>query len=140
MLLFILNGYYSMGLRGSETILVVDDDPGILDLLGELLKPLGYNVITVASGEEALEMTALHSDKIDLLLTDVVLPGIKGQELAKQVLHRCPGVNVLFMSGLLCPSMAHHDEGQQFEAFVRKPFSPNELLRKMRKVLDQQVN
>lgn len=129
-----------MRLRGSETILVVDDDPEILDVLEELLKPLGYNVITVASGEEALEMTALHPDKIDLLLTDVVLPGIKGQELAKQMLLNCPGVNVLFMSGLLCPSMAHHDTGQHFEAFLRKPFSPNELLRKMRKVLDQQVN
>ena len=129
-----------MRLRGSETILVVDDDPEILELLEELLKPLGYNVITVASGEEALEMTALHMDKIDLLLTDVVLPGIKGQELAKQVLHSCPGVYVLFMSGILCPSMAHNDVGQHFEAFVRKPFSPNELLRKMRKVLDQQVH
>ena len=113
-----------MRLRGSETILIVDDDPGILDLLEELLIPLGYKVFTASSGEEALEMSALHPDNIDLLLTDVVLPGIKGQELAQQVLRSYPDVNVLFMSGLLCPSMAHNNAGQQFEAFIRKPFSP----------------
>lgn len=125
-----------MRLRGSETVLAVDDDPTMLDLLEEVLRPLGYNVLSAASGEEALQMAAEHQNEIDLLLTDVVLPGIKGQDLAKQLLHRCPGVNVLFMSGYLCPSMAHTDSEQGFEAFIQKPFSPNALLRKIRKLLD----
>lgn len=124
-----------MRLSGSETILAVDDDPIVLDLLEETLKPLGYKVLSAASGEEALEKAATYKDKIDLLLTDVVLPGIKGQELAQHVLHSCPDVNVLFMSGYLCPSMAHGNSTEQFDAFIQKPFSPNTLLRKMRKLL-----
>jgi len=81
-------------------------------------------------------MAASHQNKIDLLLTDVMLPGIKGQELAKELLHSCPDVNVLFMSGYLCPSMAYSGSDQRFEAFIQKPFAPNTLLRKIRKLLD----
>ncbi len=125
-----------MRLSGSETVLAVDDDQTMLDLLEEVLSPLGYNVLSASSGEEALEVASEHQDEIDLLLTDVILPGIKGQDLAKQLLNRCPGVNVLFMSGYLCPSMAHNDSDQGFEAFIQKPFSPNALLRKIRKLLD----
>ena len=124
-----------MRLSGSETVLAVDDDLNMLDLLEEVLWPLGYNVLAADSGEKAIEIAAIHQDKIDLLLTDVVLPGIKGQELAKQLLSSCPDVNVLFMSGYLCPSMAHNDGEQRFEAFIRKPFSRNALLRKIRKLL-----
>ena len=125
-----------MRLSGSETVLAVDDDPTMLELLEELLTPMGYQVLSAASGEEALEMMASQERKIDLLLTDVMLPGIKGQDLAKQLLHNCPDVNVLFMSGYLCPSMAHKGSKQRFEAFIQKPFAPNSLLRKMRKLLD----
>ena len=125
-----------MRLSGSETVLAVDDDPTMLELLEELLTPMGYQVLSAASGEEALEMMASQERKIDLLLTDVMLPGIKGQDLAKQLLHNCPDVNVLFMSGYLCPSMAHKGSEQRFEAFIQKPFAPNSLLRKMRKLLD----
>ena len=125
-----------MRLSGSETVLAVDDDPDMLELVEEVLTPLGYKVLSAANGEEALEMVTSQQEKIDLLLTDVVLPGIKGQELAKQLLVNCPDVNVLFMSGYLCPSMGHSDSGQRFEAFIQKPFAPNSLLRKMRNLLD----
>ena len=124
-----------MRLRGLETVLAVDDDPGMLEFLLEVLSPLGYNVLAAESGERAIEIAAAHRDQIDLLLTDVVLPGIKGQELAAQLLESCPNVNVLFMSGYLCPSMAHKSRGQGSEAFIRKPFTINALLRKMRTVL-----
>jgi two-component system cell cycle sensor histidine kinase/response regulator CckA len=125
-----------MRLSGSETVLAVDDDPTMLELVEEVLTPLGYKVLFAASGEEALELMASKQEKIDLLLTDVVLPGIKGQDLAKQLLVNCPDINVLFMSGYLCPSMAHSNSEQRFEAFIQKPFAPNSLLRKMRKLLD----
>ena len=125
-----------MRLRGSETVLAVDDDPVILELLVELLTPLGYRVFSAASGEEALEMSASQQERIDLLLIDVVLPGINGQDLAKKLLINRPDANVLFMSGYLCPSMAHSVSDPRFEAFIQKPFAPNSLLRKMRKLLD----
>ena len=125
-----------MRLRGSETVLAVDDDPYMLNLVEEVLKGQGYKVLSAASGEEALTVASLHQDRIDLLLTDVMLPGIKGQELAKKLLHSCPDVNVLFMSGYLCPSMAHGDSDHNFEAFIQKPFAPKALLWKIRKLLD----
>jgi two-component system cell cycle sensor histidine kinase/response regulator CckA len=127
-----------MRLSGSETVLAVDDDPVMLELVEQVLRPLGYKVLFASSGEEALKVAASHQEeKIDLLLTDVILPGIKGQELAKQLLDSsCPDVNVLFMSGYICPSMAHNDSGQGFEGFIQKPFAPKSLLRKMRKLLD----
>jgi DNA-binding NtrC family response regulator len=88
------------------------------------------------SGEQALEIAASRQDKIDLLLTDIMLPGIKGQELAKQMITTSPEVNVLFMSGYLCPSMACSEKEKGFEAFLQKPFTPSAMLRKIRKLLD----
>ena len=125
-----------MRLSGSETILAVDDDPAMLELVGEVLTPLGYNVLFAATGEEALQVAQTGMEKIDLLLTDVVLPGIKGQELAEKILTSDPNVCVLFMSGYLCPSMAYDESEKKVEAFVQKPFAPNTLVRKMRKLLD----
>jgi len=126
-----------MRLSGSETVLAVDDDPVMLELVRGVLKPFGYNVLFASSGEEALKVAAsLKEEKIDLLLTDVILPGIKGQELAKQLLDSYPDVNVLFMSGYICPSMAHNSSEQRFEGFIQKPFAPKSLLRKMRRLLD----
>ena len=125
-----------MRLSGSETVLAVDDDPIMLELVEKVLTPLGYKVLFAASGEEALEVAASREEKIDLLSTDVILPGIKGHDLAKQLLINCPEVNVLFMSGCLCPSMAHNNSEQRFEGFIQKPFAPKSLLRKMRKLLD----
>ncbi len=74
-----------MRLSGSETILAVDDDPAMLELVGEVLTPLGYNVLFAATGEEALQMSEIGSGKIDLLLTDVVLPGGKIYHLQRKV-------------------------------------------------------
>jgi CheY-like chemotaxis protein len=125
-----------MRLSGTETILAVDDDPAMLELVGEVLTPLGYNVLFAATGEEALQLAETRPEKIDLLLTDVVLPGIQGQELAEKILSSTPYVSVLFMSGYLCPSMAYDESQKKVEAFVQKPFAPNTLVRKMRKLLD----
>ena len=116
--------------------MAVDDDPTMLDLLQEVLKPQGYEVLSAANGEEALAMAVSHRNRIDLLLTDVVLPGMKGQDLARQLTSMCPEVNVLFMSGYLCPSMAIQNSKKRYDAFIQKPFSPNELLRKIRKLMD----
>ena len=125
-----------MRISGSETVLAADDDPGLLGMLQEFLAPQGYRVFTATSGEEALQIASSQREKIDLLLTDVVLPGIKGQDLAREVQVQCPDVNVLFMSGYLCPAMAHKDSDKQPEAFIQKPFTFHSLLRKIRNLLD----
>lgn len=125
-----------MRLSGSETILAVDDDPGLLNLIAKALQPHGYTVLMAPNGEQALQIAVSHQDAIDLLLTDVVLPGIKGQELARQMIDLCPKINVLFMSGTLCPSMAHRTADRGFEAFLQKPFTESAMLRKIRRLLD----
>jgi len=125
-----------MRLSGSETVLAVDDDPDLLELLKEVLIPQGYKVLIASNGEEALKMTASQQEKIDLLLTDVILPGIKGQELAKELQALSPDLNVLFMSGYLCPSMANSTPDKKCEAFIQKPFTFNSLLRKIRSLLN----
>ena len=132
-----LNQYnHLMTKTSSETILVVDDDRNTLKLITKILSPRGYQLLTATSGEEALKLAGTENTDIDLLLTDVVLPEMNGRDLAHEFLAICPRIKVLFMSGLLCPSVAHQDVPDSEKAFVRKPFTANSLISKLRKVLD----
>ena len=124
-----------MGKKGTETVLVVDDDPLALDLIELMLTPLGYKVLLASSGEEALQVAESREEKIDLLLTDMILTGITGLDLVRQFVNRYPKTKVMFMSGFICPSMAHQDVALSEKAFVLKPFTTNTLARKMRAVL-----
>ena len=120
--------------KESATVLVVDDDPIILDLVKEQISVYGYQPILASSGEEALQV-ASQKTKIDLLLTDIMMPGINGIDLAKQFISLYPETKVLFMSGFICPSIAHSvsvDEG----FFLQKPFLTNTLIARMRNVLE----
>jgi CheY-like chemotaxis protein len=125
-----------MGKKGNETVLVVDDDSLALDLIELMLAPLGYRVLMATSGEEALEMAANNGGKIDLLLTDIMMPGLTGLDLVKQFIKKYPTTKILFMSGYLCPSVAHHGLAFSEKAFVLKPFTTNTLTKKMRSVLE----
>ena len=125
-----------MRVKGTETILAVDDDPIMLELLEDVLVPLGYRVISAATGEEAIQLTSESDEMIDLRLVDVFLPGIMGQELAVKLKNARPHMNILFMSGYMCPSMAREEKSEGVEAFIQKPFAPNSLLRKLRQLLD----
>jgi two-component system cell cycle sensor histidine kinase/response regulator CckA len=120
---------------GSETILVVDDDHNTLKLITKILSPRGYQLLTATSGEAALELATTGASDIHLLLTDVVLPEMNGRDLAHEFLTICPRAKVLFMSGYLCPSVAHQDVPDSEKAFVRKPFTAKSLISKLRKVL-----
>lgn len=119
---------------GSETILVVDDESNTREFIESVLMPLGYNVVVSASGEEALQLTENEKMEVDLLLSDVVLPGIKGHELAEKFKNLNPDIKCLFMSGYLCPSIAMGSENRE-GAFLKKPFSRATLVDKMRKML-----
>lgn len=120
---------------GSETVLVVDDEPEVLDFIKEALLPLGYKVLLSASAEEALNLSDEKKKEVDLLLADVLLPGIKGHELAEMFRGVHPDIKLLFMSGYMCPSLANKSTGDREEAFLKKPFSCTTLVDKMRKVL-----
>jgi signal transduction histidine kinase/ActR/RegA family two-component response regulator len=123
---------------GSETILVVEDDASILTLITSLLEPLGYVVLAAHSGDEALLLAERSGKRIDLLLTDVVMPGMGGRTLAGLFLERYPAARVVFMSGYTDDIIIRQGVSQGQCAFVQKPISPRSLTRKLRDVLDGQ--
>ena len=122
-----------MRTKGSETVLVVDDDPMILSYIEEEIGLYGYTPILASTGEEALKLAA--DKEVDLLVTDIMMPGMNGIDLAKKFAVINPKAKILFMSGYMCPSLAHQGIPESECAFVQKPFAPKTLVRKMRNVL-----
>jgi CheY-like chemotaxis protein len=121
---------------GRETILLVEDDEGARELARRVLRSLGYTSLEARDGQEALRLAADYPGTIHLLLTDVVLPGIGGRALAEQLARSYPGLKTLFMSGYTDNAIAHHGVLEPGIALLQKPFSPMELARKVREVLD----
>jgi two-component system cell cycle sensor histidine kinase/response regulator CckA len=122
--------------RGSETILVVEDEPSVRDIVrGELTK-IGYHVIEAMNGIEACLIATQHSGRFDLLLTDIVMPGMNGRELAARLHLIYPNLKVLFMSGYLDDVTANAGLEQRQTAFLQKPFTPDVLARSVRELLD----
>ena len=121
--------------KGSETILLVDDEEGVRKLVHAVLDSGGYTVIEAANGSAALSIYEKNSHKIDLVLTDVVMPQMNGFELAAHLAERNPDLQVLYMSGYRdCPMTG--TPGESPPAFLNKPFTPGVLLAKVREVLD----
>ncbi|MGH7732440.1 MAG: PAS domain S-box protein [Gemmatimonadales bacterium] len=125
--------------RGSETILVVEDEPGIRRLLERTLAANGYRVIAATDALEAVTRLAQLHTPLDLLATDVVMPGMGGRELADQVRATHPGTKILFLSGYTEDAIIRQGIYPLANAFLEKPFTPAELLRKVRSVLDLRV-
>ncbi len=121
-------------LQGSETILIVEDNELVRNLTSEALKQYGYTVIEAPGGEPALKITREYGEKIDLLLTDVVMPGLNGRELADQILSFRPGIKVLYMSGYSNNAIVQQGVLTPGLAFIEKPFSPETLAEKVRQV------
>ena len=108
------------------TVLLAEDYRRIRELARKILTRRGYRVLDAASGAEALDICREYGDAIDVLLTDVVMPGIHGPELAERVREMRPGIAVLFMSGYPGEAAAAHGLRQE-EAFIEKPFTPTAL-------------
>jgi two-component system, cell cycle sensor histidine kinase and response regulator CckA len=119
---------------GHETILLVEDDEMVRDLTREILHEGGYAVLASAPGG-ALSLARQHAGRIDLLLTDVVMPDIGGRELARHVAGLSPSTKVLYMSGYTDDLISHHGVLDGHAPLLGKPFMPAELLRKVRDVL-----
>jgi signal transduction histidine kinase/CheY-like chemotaxis protein len=122
--------------RGSETILLVEDEAVVRQLVAEILESNGYGVLQAADGPSALELLRRHTGPVDLLVTDVVMPGMSGPEVANAVSARLPGTRVLYISGYTDSAIGHHGVLEPGIAFLQKPFSAGDLTRKVRAVLD----
>jgi len=122
--------------KGSETILLVEDEEPIRALIRMRLAAHGYTVLEAASAEEALDLSAQHAGPIELLLTDVVLRGDSGRVLADRLRAQRPGVKVLYMSGYTDDVIAHHGVLEPGLVFLQKPFTPAALARKVREALE----
>jgi CheY-like chemotaxis protein len=124
--------------KGSEIVLVVEDESAILKLARRILQARGYVVLEAASGREGLALCEAHQGRIDLLLTDVLMPDIGGRELAEGVLKLRPGIKVMFMSGHMAEGFLTEGIGKG-AVYLQKPFAPIQLAQKVREALDSQV-
>jgi PAS domain S-box-containing protein len=122
--------------RGSETILLVEDDPAVRALTYEVLCESGYHVLQAASGPDALALLERDSPHLDLLLTDLVMPRMNGRELARRLQELRPGLATLYMSGYAPGAIVHGGVLDPGLAFIAKPLRPADLTRKVREVLD----
>lgn len=123
--------------RGTETVLLVEDEPLVRQIAESALSGQGYHVLEAENGEEALRVAAGYHHPIHLVLTDVVMPRMGGRELTEQLRARRPGVRVLYMSGYAASTIDEQDVIEPGTAFLRKPFTLADMLRKVREVLDE---
>jgi len=122
--------------HGSETLLVVEDQEEVRNLTQRVLEARGYTVLAAGDGAEALEILAQHPNQIHLMITDVVMPGMNGRELAQHACARWGDLKVLYVSGYTGEAVLQHRLLEPGVAFLQKPFTPDVLARKTREVLD----
>jgi two-component system, cell cycle sensor histidine kinase and response regulator CckA len=125
---------------GSETILLVEDEESVRQLVRETLEARGYRVLEAGNGNAALALAAHHPDPIHLLITDVVMPGLSGHELVAQLLPARPGIKVLYLSGYAQDAFSSPLAAEGQKAFLQKPFTLQSLSRKVREVLGPPAN
>ena len=121
---------------GSETLLLVEDEPEVRSLVQRILKTQGYTVVTAANPDEALAIAREFKGKIEMMVTDVVMPGMSGRQLAERLATSRPDMRVLFVSGYTDDAVMQHGIVSRPRAFLQKPFTPTALARKVREVLD----
>jgi two-component system, cell cycle sensor histidine kinase and response regulator CckA len=122
--------------HGSETILLVEDEPAILEMTTMMLSGLGYTVVVAATPGEAIHLAHEYRGRIDLLMTDVVMPEMNGRELAGNLLSHYPDLKRLFMSGYTANVIVHHGVLDEGVHFLQKPFSMKDLGGKLREALE----
>lgn len=127
-------------LYGTETILLTEDEEIVRNLVRQVLEMYGYRVLTADSGEEALSICESSKEQIHLLITDVIMPGMSGRELADQTAILYPEIKVLYMSGYTDSAIVHQGVLDEGANFIQKPFQTDALVRKIKEVLDAPAN
>ena len=122
---------------GGETIVVVEDETSVRSVMKRVLESAGYRVLEAGGASEAIEVLTTHPGQISLVLTDVVMPGVGGPELARRIQQRTPHLPVLFTSGYTDSEIGRRGLLQPGAAFLQKPFTPAALVRAVRERLDQ---
>lgn len=125
--------------RGSETVLLVEDEKIVRNLVRNILQEKGYTVLEARNGDEALRVSGDHSGAIHLLVTDVIMPGMNGRELAQRMMNSRGDVKVLYMSGYTENAISRHGFLDPGVAFIQKPFTLATLTRKVREILDRRA-
>jgi CheY-like chemotaxis protein len=125
--------------RGSETVLVVEDDGAVRDLASHILRSQGYRVLEASSGEEALDLYGVMKEPIHLVLTDVVMPRMSGRELADHFIFLYPEMKILYMSGYTDDAILRHGVLEEEVSYIQKPFTMEGLAKKVREVLDKKL-
>jgi DNA-binding response OmpR family regulator len=123
--------------RGSETLLLVEDEEAVRALAARVLKANGYTVLTAADADEAEHISANYASAIDLLITDVIMPRTSGPQLARRLLIVRPQMRVLYISGYTDAAVAEHGGLDAEAALFQKPFTPSSLAKKVREILDE---
>ena len=121
---------------GTETILLAEDDPAVLRLAERALRDVGYHVLVAESGQDAIELARNYEGRIDAVVTDVVMPGVSGPTLVTWMEFCRPDIRVLYISGYTNETMQRHGMLEQGTCFLRKPFTPEDVARAVRSVLD----
>jgi two-component system cell cycle sensor histidine kinase/response regulator CckA len=116
-------------------VMVVEDEPGVRDYAAMVLTNCGYKVIKADNAVEALRLSERERDQIDLVLADVVMPGVSGPEMSLRLRYLRPGIKVLYMSGYTADKIAHHGVLDTETDFIQKPFTPRQLSSKVREIL-----
>ena len=122
--------------RGSGTVLVVDDDEAVRELLGHVLPKCGLSVIMANDGREAVERFREHAPKITAVLLDLTMPGIGGLEAFVEMRKFRPDARIILSSGYSELDVAAHFEGQEIDGFLQKPYEPEALIQKLRELLE----
>ena len=123
--------------RASETVLVVEDDSIVRELICEVLRKQGYVVLCASTGQEGLRLARKHRGEVELLISDVIMPELGGPQLARELLNEQPAIKVLFVSGYSDDEVAEQGVLPADVRYLEKPFSPEDLARKVREVLDE---
>jgi DNA-binding NtrC family response regulator len=126
--------------RGSETILLVEDEEDVRKLAGRILRRQGYTVLEGSHGADAFNVCKQHQGRIHLLVTDVVMPKMSGRELAEELKQVYQDFKVLYMSGYTDNAIVHHGILEKGMNYLQKPFTVEGLARKVREVLDEDSN